>query len=170
MTTGTCRIRYGALTGITRSMLAGAPSAPVTLKVLEDRLTRPPYLLVAQGAHVEAGLIHDQAAACPTLARIPLLCTVTFGTPLTLAETASVFGETVTFGRLLDATDDPAARLALLAESLEGQIATVFRQVAMNRFEELVHTARREQGPRGEDTGPERGDPASGGRGSRTSR
>jgi oligoendopeptidase F len=67
-------------------------------------------------------------------------------TPLTLAETASVFGETVTFGRLLDATADPAARLALLAESLEGQIATVFRQVAMNRFEDRVHTQRREQG------------------------
>ena len=61
-------------------------------------------------------------------------------TPLTLAETASVFGETVTFGRLLADTDDPAARLALLAESLEGQIATVFRQTAMNRFEDAVHT------------------------------
>ncbi len=67
-------------------------------------------------------------------------------TPLTLAETASVFGETVTFGRLLDATSDPAARLALLAESLEGQIATVFRQVAMNRFEDRVHTQRRDEG------------------------
>jgi oligoendopeptidase F len=67
-------------------------------------------------------------------------------TPLTLAETASVFGETVTFGRLLDATSDPGARLALLAESLEGQIATVFRQVAMNRFEDRVHTHRREDG------------------------
>jgi oligoendopeptidase F len=67
-------------------------------------------------------------------------------TPLTLAETASVFGETVTFGRLLDATEDPAARLALLAESLEGQIATVFRQVAMNRFEDRVHTQRRDEG------------------------
>ncbi|MET0421993.1 MAG: M3 family oligoendopeptidase [Acidimicrobiia bacterium] len=67
-------------------------------------------------------------------------------TPLTLAETASVFGETVTFGRLLDATDDPAQRLALLAESLEGQIATVFRQVAMNRFEDRVHTRRRDEG------------------------
>jgi oligoendopeptidase F len=67
-------------------------------------------------------------------------------TPLTLAETASVFGETVTFGRLLDATSDPEARLSLLAESLEGQIATVFRQVAMNRFEERVHTERREVG------------------------
>jgi oligoendopeptidase F len=67
-------------------------------------------------------------------------------TPLTLAETASVFGETVTFGRLLSATTDPNARLALLAESLEGQIATVFRQTAMNRFETLVHTDRRERG------------------------
>ncbi len=67
-------------------------------------------------------------------------------TPLTLAETASVFGETVTFGRLLADTTDPDARLALLAESLEGQIATVFRQIAMNRFEDQVHTARREEG------------------------
>ncbi len=67
-------------------------------------------------------------------------------TPLTLAETASVFGETVTFGRLLDATSDPGERLALLAESLEGSIATVFRQTAMNRFEEAVHTWRRSQG------------------------
>jgi oligoendopeptidase F len=67
-------------------------------------------------------------------------------TPLTLAETASVFGETVTFGRLLGDTTDPAARLALLAESLEGQIATVFRQVAMNRFEDAVHTHRRDVG------------------------
>ena len=67
-------------------------------------------------------------------------------TPLTLAETASVFGETVTFGRLLDATTDPAAGLALLAESIEGQIATVFRQTAMNRFEAAVHTERRNVG------------------------
>ena len=67
-------------------------------------------------------------------------------TPLTLAETASVFGETVTFGRLLAATTDADERLALLAESLEGTIATVFRQVAMNRFEDAVHTARREEG------------------------
>ena len=67
-------------------------------------------------------------------------------TPLTLAETASVFGETVTFGRLLADTTEPNARLALLAESLEGQIATVFRQIAMNRFENAVHTHRREVG------------------------
>jgi oligoendopeptidase F len=67
-------------------------------------------------------------------------------TPLTLAETASVFGETVVFGRLLAEDSAPASRLALLAENLEDTIATVFRQVAMNRFEDLVHTARREQG------------------------
>jgi oligoendopeptidase F len=68
------------------------------------------------------------------------------GTPLTLAETASVFGETIVFGRLLEADSSPASRLALLAENLEDTIATVFRQVAMNRFEDLVHTARRDEG------------------------
>lgn len=68
------------------------------------------------------------------------------GTPLTLAETASVFGETLVFDRLLTATTDPQARLGLLAEQIEGSIATIFRQTAMNRFEHAVHTARREEG------------------------
>ena len=67
-------------------------------------------------------------------------------TPLTLAETASVFGETVTNGRLLAMLDDPNEKLALLASILEDSIATVFRQTAMNRFEHAVHTARRESG------------------------
>jgi oligoendopeptidase F len=67
-------------------------------------------------------------------------------TPLTLAETASVFGEALVFGRLLDAASTPRERLSLLAESLEGAIATVFRQMAMNRFEHLVHTHRRSEG------------------------
>jgi oligoendopeptidase F len=67
-------------------------------------------------------------------------------TPLTLAETASVFGETLVFRRLLDAAETPESRLSLLAENIEGSIATVFRQVAMNRFEDLAHTARREGG------------------------
>jgi len=67
-------------------------------------------------------------------------------TPLTLAETASVFGETLVFRRLLDAAETPASRLTLLAENIEGSIATVFRQVAMNRFEDFVHIARREEG------------------------
>jgi len=68
------------------------------------------------------------------------------GTGLTLAETASVFGEEVTFARLLAQAETPQSRLALLAESLEDTIATVFRQTAMNRFEDLVHTSRREDG------------------------
>lgn len=72
-------------------------------------------------------------------------------TPLTLAETASVFGETLVFGRLLDAAATPASRLSLLSESIEGAIATVFRQTAMHAFEQEIHTARREQGELGVD-------------------
>lgn len=67
-------------------------------------------------------------------------------TPLTLAETASVFGETVTTQRLLALLDDPGERFALLAASLEDSIATVFRQVAMFRFEAACHTERRRVG------------------------
>ncbi len=67
-------------------------------------------------------------------------------TPLTLAETASVFGETVTSKRLLSTLTDPNERLALLATILEDSIATVFRQISMNRFEHAVHTARRTEG------------------------
>jgi oligoendopeptidase F len=67
-------------------------------------------------------------------------------TPLTVAETASVFAEELVFGRLLAAEKDPASRLGLLSESVEGQIATIFRQIAMNQFEDRVHTARREEG------------------------
>ena len=67
-------------------------------------------------------------------------------TPLTTAETASVFGEALTFKRLLALEDDPRRRLNLLAGRIEDSIATVFRQIAMNRFEHAVHTERREQG------------------------
>jgi len=67
-------------------------------------------------------------------------------TPLTVAETASVFGETLVFDRLLDLSTDPEDRLSLLAENVEGAIATVFRQVAMNDFERRIHTARRDEG------------------------
>jgi len=68
------------------------------------------------------------------------------GTPLTTAETASVFGEALTFGRLLEQAPDDDTRLGLLAERIDGSIATVFRQMAMNRFEHLVHTGRRSEG------------------------
>jgi len=67
-------------------------------------------------------------------------------TPLTTAETASVFGEALTFKRLLAVEDDPQRKLNLLAGRLEDSIATVFRQIALNRFEHEVHTTRREQG------------------------
>ena len=67
-------------------------------------------------------------------------------TPLTTAETASVFGEALTFKRLLALEEDPRKRLNLLAGRIEDSIATVFRQVAMNRFEHTVHTSRRDEG------------------------
>ena len=67
-------------------------------------------------------------------------------TPLTLAETASVFGETLVFERLLAAAPDDEQRLGLLAERIDGAVATVFRQMALNRFEHLVHTGRRSEG------------------------
>ncbi len=67
-------------------------------------------------------------------------------TPLTTAETASVFGEALTFERLLADEEDPRRRLDLLAGSIEDAIATTFRQIAMNRFEHAVHTERREKG------------------------
>ena len=68
------------------------------------------------------------------------------GTPLTLAETASVFGETLVFERLLAAAENDDQRLSLLAERLDASMATVFRQMSMNRFEHLIHTRRRDEG------------------------
>ena len=67
-------------------------------------------------------------------------------TPLTTAETASVFAEALTFKRLLALEEDPQRRLNLLAGRIEDSIATVYRQIAMNRFEDAVHTTRREEG------------------------
>ncbi len=67
-------------------------------------------------------------------------------TPLTLAETASVFGETLVFERLLREAPDDQRRLSLLADRIDGSIATVFRQMAMNRYEHLAHTSRRSDG------------------------
>ncbi len=71
---------------------------------------------------------------------------VNFDTPLTTAETASIFGETVTFSRLLEAEKDPQRRLSLMIGRIDDATATIFRQVAMNRFEDALHTTRREQG------------------------
>jgi len=65
------------------------------------------------------------------------------GTPLTLAETASVFGEMLTFRAVLDAETDPRRRRALLAGKVEDMLNTVVRQIAFYRFETLLHDARR---------------------------
>ncbi|GIV60918.1 MAG: oligoendopeptidase F [Rhodothermaceae bacterium] len=67
-------------------------------------------------------------------------------TPLTTAETASVFGEMLVFQRLMKQEQDPRNRLAMLVGKIDDTIATVFRQVAMNRFEDRMHTARRTEG------------------------
>ncbi len=67
-------------------------------------------------------------------------------TPLTTAETASVFGEMLVFRRLLREESDPRVRLALLCGKIEDAFATVFRQVAMTRFEQRAHAARRAEG------------------------
>jgi oligoendopeptidase F len=69
-----------------------------------------------------------------------------FTTPLTMAETASIFGETIVLERLLERAPGPAERLSLLGGSLDGAVAAVFRQIAMNRFEHAMHSARRESG------------------------
>ncbi|MET0615264.1 MAG: M3 family oligoendopeptidase [Thermoleophilaceae bacterium] len=69
-----------------------------------------------------------------------------FTTPLTLAETASIFGENIVLERLLERAPGPAERLDLLAGALDGAVAAVFRQIAMNRFEHAIHTDRRDRG------------------------
>ncbi|MBV6631847.1 MAG: M3 family oligoendopeptidase [Alphaproteobacteria bacterium] len=66
-------------------------------------------------------------------------------TPLTLAETASVFGEMLTFRSLLDAETDPKAKRILLAGKVEDMLNTVVRQIAFFEFEKRLHNARQKQ-------------------------
>ncbi len=68
------------------------------------------------------------------------------GTPLTTAETASVFGEMLVFRKLLANLNTPEEKMALLVGKIDDSIATVFRQISMNRFEDRIHHARREEG------------------------
>lgn len=67
-------------------------------------------------------------------------------TPLVLAETASVFAELLIFHKQLDSLDDPAEKQAFTCQKLESIFATVFRQISMNRFEDMIHTQRRKKG------------------------
>jgi oligoendopeptidase F len=66
------------------------------------------------------------------------------GTPLTLAETASVFGEQLTFRALLEAETDPVQRRIMLAGKIEDGLNTVVRQIAFVDFEQRVHGTRRQ--------------------------
>ncbi|MBS0261971.1 MAG: M3 family oligoendopeptidase [Planctomycetes bacterium] len=68
-----------------------------------------------------------------------------FHHPLTIAETASVFGEFLTFDYVMETTSDPQVRLGLLCSKIEDAFATVFRQNVLTRFEQSTHAARREE-------------------------
>jgi len=67
-------------------------------------------------------------------------------TPLTTAEMASTFAEMLVFEDLMAAEPDAKVRLSMLANKIEDSFATIFRQTAMNRFEDAMHTARRTEG------------------------
>ncbi len=67
-------------------------------------------------------------------------------TPLTTAEMASTFGEMLVFDALMTQIDDPKERLAMRVEKIGDTFATVFRQIAMNRFEDAMHTTFRQEG------------------------
>lgn len=67
-------------------------------------------------------------------------------TPLVLAETASVFAELLIFHKQVATIDEPAARKAFICQKLESIFATVFRQISMNRFEDMIHNSRRDKG------------------------
>jgi oligoendopeptidase F len=70
---------------------------------------------------------------------------LSFGTPLTVAETASVFAEMLLFDDMRESTE-PQHFLPLLVEKIDQIIATVFRQISMHRFEQDFHAARRSKG------------------------
>lgn len=68
-----------------------------------------------------------------------------FHHPLTIAETASVFGEFLTFDYVMEQTTDPQVRLSLLCSKIEDAFATVFRQNVLTRFEQSAHAGRRQE-------------------------
>jgi oligoendopeptidase F len=67
-------------------------------------------------------------------------------TPLVLAETASVFAELLIFHKQLETIEDPSVKKAFICQKLESIFATVFRQISMNRFEDMIHNSRRQKG------------------------
>lgn len=104
-----------------------------------------PYLLMNFTGNLRDALTlaHEMGHAIHfALARKQSL--LNFDPPLTLAETASVFGEMVIIQALLQEERDVATRQALLCAEIEDIIATVFRQNVLTRFEEAAHAARRD--------------------------
>ena len=89
-------------------------------------------------AHELGHGLHDRLAARQNI--------FDYHPPLTLAETASVFGEALTFDRIMADERDPKIRLSMLCHQVEDAFATVFRQVAFNRFEDAAHSRRRKEG------------------------
>jgi len=87
-------------------------------------------------AHELGHGVHQRLAA----AQGPLMA----ATPLTLAETASVFGEMLTFRSMLEQASDPKTRFAMLSQKVEDMLNTVVRQISFYAFERKVHTARRQ--------------------------
>ena len=103
-----------------------------------------PYLLLNYHGRVRdvMTLAHELGHGVHQVLAAPqgqLLC----DTPLTLAETASVFGEMLTFRALLNRETDPEERKVLLAGKVEDMLNTVVRQIAMHEYERRLHDARR---------------------------
>ncbi len=105
-----------------------------------------PYLLLNYQGKVRdvMTLAHELGHGCHQILAAQKQGYLVSNTPLTLAETASVFGEMLTFRRVLDAEQDAAKRRILLAGKVEDMINTVVRQTAFYCFEEKVHAARRQ--------------------------
>ena len=95
-------------------------------------------------AHELGHGVHDRLAARNH--------TLDYHPVLPMAETASTFGEMLVFDKLFGELETDAERLSLVCEKIEDTFATVFRQVAMYRFEQRIHRARREQGELGTET------------------
>lgn len=106
-----------------------------------------PYLLLnymGRGRDVMT-LAHELGHGCHQVLAGKQGCFLS-DTPLTLAETASVFGEMLTFRAMLDAESDPARRRVLLASKVEDMLNTVVRQIAFHHFEQALHSERRSSG------------------------
>lgn len=91
-------------------------------------------------------LAHELGHGIHSYLTIKEQTTINMNYALTTAETASIFGEMIVFQTLMEQEDDPALKLTMLTEKIDSTIATVFRQISLNRFEDSMHNARRTEG------------------------